>query len=120
VVRPGLEAPFNGPQDGPELAVVDTDNDDQSAVRVVSFRPATGDVGEVGDIERNHDAVLVGSQFQERLVGGAVEPALVVGGAHIMMSPSECSGDTTPRDVGVEEEAHGSAVRQISMTSTPG
>jgi hypothetical protein len=95
LVRPGRQAPVDGAEDGAERAVVDTDDDDQSGMRSVGLGPAAGDVREVGDVEGHHDPVLVRSHFQPRLVRGAVELALLVSGAHVVVSSAQSRGDST-------------------------
>jgi hypothetical protein len=50
-------------------------------------------MGEVGDVERHENPPLGAGEFQELLVGGAVEVALLVNGEHVVLALSQRRAD---------------------------
>jgi hypothetical protein len=96
---------FQHPEDRAELAVIDSDDDRAAGVRACRLRPAASDVREVLDVESDHDALLVGSQGQERLIGPAVKLALLAGSADIVAIGAQGFRDSGSGKMGVEQEA---------------
>jgi len=75
-------------------------------MRLSRRRPLGGDPGEVLDVERDHDASLLGGESEKAFVAPAVELAFLVGGAYFVLL-AQGRRDTARGDVRVEEQPHG-------------
>ena len=93
--------------------MVDPDNDGNASVGPVLLGPEAGKVRKVGDVERHHDPAVTGGKFEQRLIGHAIEVTLFVGGADVVAALAKSGGDTTPGDMGVEQQPHRSGPKDL-------
>lgn len=107
MIGAACERAFDHAQDEAELAMVDPDQDQAPGVVLAGRRPLANDAREVPDVERDHDSLLVGGELEQCVVLPTIELALLVRRANVVAALAKCSGDYTPRDVGVEKEPHG-------------
>ena len=99
--------------DEPELAVIDCVDQDHTGVRTTCDSPLAKDPRDVGDVEGDENAVVLGGELEECFVIERLELRLAVERSDVVPLLRESVADVPTRDVGVQEQPHAAALSLV-------